>query len=226
MYDLRDEARKLIRPWLEKGGNSSEVTRCHLVAAEIERRDRRFKIASDHLDQAEHWVQRSGSVEHLILLLTARMLLAQTSGNATAADACYTEALHLARRCGFGLYHIDLLNHRATALLDRNPKDAAAVVNEARSLAKAALFGLHATTELPPQAPDLPIDDLLAFGALHPRCCYAWGEADARVVLGRCAMQQKDKATAVRELTRAHKLFQRMRAPQEPQVARLLKLAR
>ena len=219
LYDRRAEARTLAHT---SNQMSAEATRCRLVLAEADLRDGLLGTAAAQLDAAEPWVQRSGSVEHLILLLSARMRLAEAQGNQLAADACYNEALHLARRCKFGLYHIDLVNQHAAALLDRHSQ---ANVMEARRLAMAALFGLTAGDEAVPAASDSPIDHLLVFGALHPRCRYAWGEAAARVVLARCALVAAALPDAREQLVRAESIYARLKAPQLPETHRLLRVA-
>jgi len=215
LFDKRREAGRLAQ---QVTGYSAEAARCRLVLAEVDRRDGLFRDAAEHLDAAEPWIHRSGSVEHLILLLSARMLLAESQGLKEAADGFYTEALHLARRCGYGIYHIDLMTHRAAALLDRDVRRHA---REARLLATGALLGLLAGDETPASTADLPADHLLAMGALHPRCGYAWGEAAARVVLARCAIVTGEFPGARDQLVKAEAIYARLQAPQVSETRRL-----
>jgi len=84
-------------------------------------------------------------------------------------DACrrvLADGIRMARECGFGIYHIDLLLGRAQlALLTGNAAAALADIETALT-----------TGHRPPPTSGLPT--LLA--ATDPECGYAWGESDAR----------------------------------------------
>lgn len=201
-----------------KDRNSPEATRCRLVLADVYRRRSDLSKASHYLDEAEAWITRSGSVEHLILLLTTRMRLAHSQQNFTVADHAYTEAVHLAARCGFTLYHIDLLNLHAASLLDRTPADP----TQAATLATAALNGLLADSESPASKTDLPFDSLLTLGALHPRCQYAWGQAAAYLILGRCMILAENFTLAHHYLQTAFSLQSTLGSRDLPLTAQLL----
>ena len=70
------------------------------------------------------------------------------------------DGLRLARQCGLGLYHIELLCVKAELLLDRAPADAEPPAREAVRLASAA------------------------------DCQFLWGAAEAGHLLGRVLLRQ------------------------------------
>jgi len=86
-----------------------------------------------------------------------------------AAGAAIEEGLRIARECGFGIFHVDLLVERARVALMVG--DAEAAERDARV---ALEEGVH-----PAEETGLP--ELLA--ATDPECGYAWGEGDARHLL-------------------------------------------
>jgi hypothetical protein len=223
LYDRRDDAEKLAKDWLEQADKSAELTRSQLAMAELCRRNGDLPAAERYVSRAESWIQRSGSIEHLILMLMSRMRIAEDQHKHTTADGCFQEALLMSRQCGFTLSHIDLLNERADALLGRDERRHAA---EAKSLALAALNGVTFKDQSPAANADLPIDELLIHGALHPRCQYAWGEAASRATLGRCAHLAGEFVAAVDLLAASHATCQRLQAPQLKRVSGFLTKAR
>jgi hypothetical protein len=90
------------------------------------------------------------------------------------------EGLRIARECGYGLYHIDLLAARARVHLVRGDDEAAE-----RDARVALVEGVH-----PPAGSGLPV--LLA--ATDPECGYAWGEGDARQALGEALLLHSARA--------------------------------
>ncbi len=98
------------------------------------------------------------------------------SGPYYDARAAIEEGLRIARDCGFGIYHIDLLLTRAqTALYEGKAADAE------RDVRVALDDGVH-----PPTDSGLP--ELLA--ATDPECGYAWGIAEGRHLLAQTLLLQ------------------------------------
>ena len=93
-----------------------------------------------------------------------------------AARTAIEEGLRIARECGFGIYHVDLLLERARLHLVTG--DAQAAESDVRT----ALFDGHS----PPPETGLPT--LLA--ATDPECGYAWGEALGRHLLAEALLLQ------------------------------------
>ena len=86
------------------------------------------------------------------------------------------EGLRIARECGYGIFHIDLLLERARLHLLSGDAEAA------QADARTALFDGHA----PP--PDAGFPTLLA--ATDPECGYAWGIAAGRHLLAEALLLQ------------------------------------
>ncbi len=78
------------------------------------------------LDAAAGWILHSGSVEHLCRWHLIRARAARAAGDRTAAWGAVEEGLHLARRCGLGLYRIELLCQQAEHALAGGDAPAAA----------------------------------------------------------------------------------------------------
>ena len=169
-----------------------EKVRTRLILAEIERREGRTEKAMAGLEDEAPWIFRSGSVEHLSLYHLVRSRVLTDQEQYEAADAESREGLLLTRQCGFGLAHIDFLNLRARLTLvqarsipDREDVQRVAFLKTAERSAVGALNGICTEDDEPAPRPDMPLEDLIAFGtALHPECEYAWGAADAIALLG------------------------------------------
>ena len=172
-----------------------EKYRFELIFAEIERQERHLGRTEQRIKKAEKWILNSGSQEHLCLLHLMRTRLAIDKKQFETAQTALIEGLHIAERCSFGLYHIDLLNEQARLhLLQGNMKDAE----------RAALCALNGTLANGEPAPrrNLPLkkqqpNSLLSMiGAKHPECQYAWGEAEAGHLLGEALIVQGHKTEA------------------------------
>ena len=147
------------------------------------------------------------------------------------ARTAVEEGLRIARECGYGIFHIDLLVERARVALLMG--DAKATEADARV---ALDEGVH-----PPEETGLP--ELLA--ATDRECGYAWGEGDARHLLAEALLLRAAQAlgradfaparfddlpTAVREcidaareqLTVCRELRQRIQDPKAAQTEALL----
>src|SRR5262249_9805153 len=108
-----------------------------------------------HLETAARWILHSGSVEHLCYLHVLQARAARFAAEHGAARRAVEAGLHLARRCGLGLYHIELLCEQAELLLACG--DAAGAEAAARDARQRAL---------------------------RPDCQFLWGAAVAGHLLG------------------------------------------
>jgi tetratricopeptide (TPR) repeat protein len=88
----------------------------------------------------------------------------------------FDEGIHIARECGYSIYHIDLLVERA--LIHLWCGDADMAVDDLRI----------ALTDGHKPLPESGFPPLLA--ATDPECGYAWGEGDARHLLGEALLLQ------------------------------------
>jgi hypothetical protein len=174
-------------------GWEGERARCHLLLAEAARRMSDDAGCRRHLKAASGWILHSGSVEHLGLLHLVRARAAQVAGDREAAQRAVNEGVHLTRQCGLGLYLIELLCLQAEIMLDRGDAPAA------EQMAGEALWRAAA------------ID-----------CQFAWGEAEARHLLGRAlvVLGRTTEARAVLDVALA--LRQRIGHPGAVQTERLL----
>jgi hypothetical protein len=146
-----------------------------------------------HLDGAAGWILHSGSAEHLCLWHLLRARAARAVGEFPAARGAAEEGLHLARRCGLGLYHIDLLCEQAElALAGGETAAAEAAARDARERSTAAA------------------------------CQYAWGAAAAGHLLGQALAARGDGRAARPVLEEALALRHRLGDPRAGQTERLL----
>ncbi len=197
-----------------------EQVRTRLVLAEIERREGQTDKALASLDCEAPWILRSGSVEHLSLYHLIRSRALTDRGEYEAADSESREGLILTRQCGLGLAHVDFLNlrsrlalARARSMLDQNSAQRDAFLEAAARSALGALHGIQTEDGAPAPQPDMPLGDLVAFGAQHPECQYAWGEADALVLLGEVLTEQGRLSLARDAIRRAGDLQSTLRHP-------------
>jgi hypothetical protein len=174
-------------------GWEGERARCELLAAEAARRQGDESQYRQFLDSASGWVLHSGSVEHLCLYHLVRARSAQDASDGQAAQRAVDEGLHLARRCGLGLYHVELLCVHVEVILARGDAPAA------ERMAGEALWRASAAD-----------------------CNFAWGEAEARHLLGRSLAQQRRLREARVALEAALALRQRIGDPRAVETERLL----
>jgi hypothetical protein len=69
------------------------------------------------LETAARWIMHSGSVEHLCLYHLVQARVSKRANQPEAAQPAVDEGLHIARRCGLGLYQVELLCVQADLLL-------------------------------------------------------------------------------------------------------------
>jgi tetratricopeptide (TPR) repeat protein len=166
------------------GPQDEDIPKCHLILADLARQRDDFKAARDLCRRVHAWALERDAKEILCwsALVLARIELdeAVTGGGSprqgTAlqplhdrAGACHqalTDGLQLARACGYGIYHIDLLLVQARLAPLMGDSDTAL----------AAVETVLTSGYRPSASSSLP--RLLA--ATHPECGYAWGEAEAR----------------------------------------------
>lgn len=165
-------------------GYEGERARCQLLAAEAARRQADAATCRDNLQAATGWILHSGSVEHLCLYHLLRARAATDTGQREDAQRAVNEGLHLARVLGLGLYHIELLCLQGEINLARGDAPAA------ERMASEALWRATA-------------DD----------CRFAWGEAEARHLLGKALTVQQRVREAKEALESALQLRQRIGDP-------------
>jgi hypothetical protein len=188
--------------------NVPEQVRTQLVLAEVERREGHTDRALAGLEREAPWILRSGSVEHLCLYHLIRSRALTDRGEYEGADSESREGRLLARQCGLGLAHIDFLNLRsrlalvrARAIPDRGDPRREAFLEDAARSALGALNGVWTEDGIPAPQPEMPLGELVAFGAQHPECQYAWGAADALALLGKVLIE-RDRLDLARDALR------------------------
>src|SRR5262249_12146282 len=119
------ERTALLEDFYHDIGWEGDRARSLMLHAEIARRQADALRCRQYLDAASRWVLHSGSVEHLCLLHLMRARTARTAGGLELARRAAVEGLHLARQCGLGLYHVDLLCEQAEIWLVQQEAQAA-----------------------------------------------------------------------------------------------------
>jgi hypothetical protein len=174
-------------------GWECDRARFGLLLAEVARRQADIETCRKHLDGAAHWILHSGSVEHLCLLHLFRARAARTSGDRAAAARALEEGVHLAHRCGLGLYRIELLCERVELLLAGGQAEAAETsAQQAWQEATAA------------------------------DCQFLWGAAEAGHLLGQALAAQQRLRQAGDVLGMALDLRRRLTDPRARDTERLL----
>jgi hypothetical protein len=226
-------ARAVAASDLKNFGNGTthvpEQVRTRLILAEIERREGRTEMARAGLEGEAPWIFRSGSAEHLCLYHLIRSRVLTDQGHYEAADSESREGLFLTRQCGLGLAHVDFLNlrsrialARARSMLNQNSPQREAFLEAATRSALGALHGIQTEDGAPASQPDMPLGDLVAFGAQHPECQYAWGAADALALLGETLAEQRHPDLAQDALRRAGDLQSTLQHPDLARTEELL----
>jgi tetratricopeptide (TPR) repeat protein len=166
----------VLEPFYEDIGWEGDRARCQLLLAEVARQQGDVGRDRPSLEAATRWILHSGSVEHLCLLHLVQARASRDAGDTETAQRAVAEGLHIARQCGLGLYHIELLCEQAELLLARADAPAA------ESFAGEALWRASATD-----------------------CQFRWGEAEARHLLAQALAAQGsfDEARTLFEKTLA-----------------------
>jgi hypothetical protein len=184
-------AQELGEVYRDLGWNGDRA-RCRLILAEVARRRGHADACRRHLHEAAAWVLHSGSVEHLALMHLIRARSAR-GGDGEEAQRAVSEGLHLARQCGLGVYHVELLCVQAEIMLDRGDAPAA------ERTSGEALWRASAAD-----------------------CRFAWGEAEARHLLGQALAAQQRRAEAKPVLEAALALRRRLGDPRAEETGHLL----
>jgi hypothetical protein len=134
-----DRARRsgIVEPFYKEIGWEADRARCRLIQAEVARRQADGRRAYECLYDAARWILHSGSVEHLCLLHLMRSRVARGESDYVLAQQALDEGLHLARHCGLGLYHVDMLCEQAEVDLARG-RAASAEVSAREALRRAS----------------------------------------------------------------------------------------
>ena len=138
----------------------------NLIQADLARERHDLDTARQFLDAAHEWALARDAKETLCWAARVRARIARDAEAPDDARRAVEEGLRIARDCGFGIYHIDLLLLRARLALEAGDAEAALA-----DIDTALSEGVH-----PPEESGLP--ELLA--ATDPECGYAWGEAEGR----------------------------------------------
>ncbi|RCJ17031.1 hypothetical protein A6S26_31675 [Nostoc sp. ATCC 43529] len=219
--------------------------RLNVILAEICIAKKELAQASQYLHQAHDWAIERGAKELLCCtaIVQARLALAEAQQslqiNQIDQQRIYLqqalkyidEGLYIARSCGYGIYHIDLLIVQAqTHLLLGLPKESErdmmiALYGLAKPVGEKSIYAAQVLNEssqpeergiFPPEDSGLP--ELLA--ATHSESGYAWGEGDARHLLAEALLLQAAQSFGAAEFVPAR----RQQMPKE--VQRLIELAR
>jgi hypothetical protein len=191
------EARRVARlsPLYHDLGWEGDRARCLVLAAEAARRQGDAGGCRSHLEAAAGWVLHAGSVEHLCLWHLVRARAALDAGDGEAAQRAVNEGLRLARPCGLGLDHVELLCAHAEVILARGDAPAA------ERMAGEALWRAAAAD-----------------------CRFAWGEAEARHLVGLALAGQRRTRAARAALEAALVLRRRIGDPRAAETERALPL--
>jgi hypothetical protein len=148
-------------------GWEDDRSRCRLLRAAVACRMDDLMNTRRLLEEAARWVLHSGSVEHLCLYHLVRSRIAINACDIHVAERAVAEGVHLARQCGLGLYHVELLCVQAELLL--------------------------ATAE--PTAAEQSAGEALRL-ASSPESHFVWGAAEAGHLLGRSLLAQDRRGAA------------------------------
>jgi tetratricopeptide (TPR) repeat protein len=168
-------------------GSSFNIPKGKLLLADLARARGDLAMARVLLKEAHEWALRRDAKESLCwsALVQAEIELSafvehrfasKVATSLVRAASALEEGLRIARDCGFGIYHIDLLLVRAQlALHDGRADDAE------RDVRVALDEGVHPSAES-------GFPELLA--ATDPECLYAWGIVEGRHLLAEALLLQ------------------------------------
>jgi tetratricopeptide (TPR) repeat protein len=196
-------------------GWSDELTRYDLVDGVVALRAGDLETARGLLNKATQWIVASGSQEHLCMLHRGNAQLALAEGDHSRAETAIREGLRVAKQCGFGLYHIELLLQEAElALALSNPR-------RAIKAASVALNGEPGAADDATESADGPHAGTPMLGAADPACHFVWAMASARYLIAEAKWRLGDNAGAKDELDQAILLQQQIA---DPRIARSMEL--
>jgi tetratricopeptide (TPR) repeat protein len=165
---------------------------CDLVLAGAAQQEGDTELAREYLETAHEWALQRDAKRLLCWSACARAAIEMDEGDFDAASTAVEEGLRIARECGYGLHHIDLLLLRARLEL----QDGCA--EDAKEDIRIAIDeGVH-----PPVESGFP--ELLA--ANDPECGYAWAIARGHHLMAETlllqAAQRPDEAAELELLAR------------------------
>ncbi len=168
------------------GQQSHYLPRCDLLLSAIERGRVSFTAARELQERAHEWAVARDARELLCWSFWERASIElvefssrKDSEGLKQARESIEEGLWLARDCGFGLFHIDLLLLRARLALEEG--DAGSAEQDARSALDEGHHPAAATGQ-----PALP-------AITDPQCGYLWGAALARRLLGQSLLMKAEQ---------------------------------
>jgi hypothetical protein len=181
----------------EMMGWEDDRVRCQLFRADVASRLGDGQGMTRALDDSAGWILHSGSVEHLCLYHLVRARIAIRARDVQSARAELDEGLHVARRCGLGIYQIELL--AASAELFLIESDPAATEQAARESLRMATA---------------------------PECQFRWGAGAAGHLLGQALVAQGRANEARAVLEEARSVRTSLGDPAMEQTQRLLERLR
>lgn len=182
-----------LEEWYGESGLESDLSRCQLILAEAAMTLGNQSSCRQFLDAATPWILHSGSVEHLCLLQLTQARAARLAGDLAVARRAMEEGLHLANRCGLGLYQVELMCEQGEQLL---------ASGDARNAAKTARAAV--------------------MRAGRADCQYLWGVARAGHLLGQARLAQGNTRGARTILRKTLDLRDRIGDPRAEQTEQLL----
>jgi len=205
----REEAKRLteanVSILVSAGGpDQHDVPQCHLILSALHVESGDLSSAESLCASARDWAVARDAKEVLCwsALAQARIELLAVTGQQSvpeaeraerlaAAGAAITEGLKIARDCGFGLYHIDLLLERARVHLIQGDPQAAL-----KDLRLALDDGIAANEQT--VQPELR-------AATHEHCGYAWAIAAGLHLRGEALLLQAAQALGSDSFIPAHR---------------------
>jgi tetratricopeptide (TPR) repeat protein len=153
---------------------------CDVLLADLTRKEDPAN-ATQSLEQAMVWGISTGDQETLVWANLVKSRLARDQNEYNQAAQTVEEGLRIARACGYGLYHIDLVVEQGRLALSQR---------DATAAERYAHLALHGDPERHPAL----------LGALHPECRYFWGRLDGLTLQAESleALGRKEEAERVR----------------------------
>jgi len=161
---LAERNREILQK--EGGPEHQDIPRCNLILADIARLQGDLSKSRDLLFKAHDWAIPRSAKEVLCWSALLRAQIERDANNTPAARSAIQDGLRIARDCGYGILHIDLLLESAQLHLLAGDSDSAL------SDLRVALDVGHT----PPPDSGYPI----LLPAAHEDCGYAWAIAQAQ----------------------------------------------
>lgn len=179
--------------WSIRNERSRDTAVCHTMLGLLALPSSITK-ARNHLKKVREWTDQSSYMECILRAHILAAEIAYCSGDFPAALEEATIGLNQAEGCGFGKFTIDLLLQLAKLHL---------AIPDARAALRYARQALDRSE--------------------HPKCCYAWGEANALHFCGICHKELKEPELARKRLKAALKVRKRIQHPGAGETETILK---